>query len=71
MDGELGDESAVPERSADTGKKKGLTYVFLSVEHEAAIELGELTEGHVSVPQLRVLQNERRRLLRHTTSLRP
>ena len=28
------------------------TYVFLSVEHEAAIELRELTEGHVSVPQL-------------------
>ena len=26
------------------------TYVFLSIKHEAAIELGELAEGHVSVP---------------------
>lgn len=32
--------------------KKDCTYVFLSVEHEAAIELGELAERHVSIPQL-------------------
>lgn len=53
-----GDESAGPELSADTEKNKNGTYVFLSVEHEAAIELGELTEGHVSIPQLRVLQKQ-------------
>lgn len=31
------------------------TYVFLSIEHEAAIELGELTERHVSISQLWIL----------------
>lgn len=31
------------------------TYVLLSVKHEAAVELRELAEGHVTVPHLRVL----------------
>lgn len=33
-----------------------MTYSFLGVKHQAAIELGKLAKGHVSIPQLRVLR---------------
>lgn len=53
LDGEVDVESTGTELSLHT--QNDCTYIFLSVEHEAAIELGELAEGHVSIPQLGVL----------------
>lgn len=49
-DGVEGDESAGIEPCLQP--QSAHTYVFLTIEHEAAIELSELAEGHISIPHL-------------------